>query len=158
MVIRPGKKEDLPQVLALIKELAEYERALHEVTNTVERLEADGFGPQPLYGLLVADAGTGLVGLSLFYWRYSTWKGKRLYLEDIVVTQSQRGKGIGKKLFEQTLQCAITENCTGMVWQALHWNEPALQFYRKYQCRFDSEWVNVSLERAEIEAVLTSRH
>jgi GNAT superfamily N-acetyltransferase len=158
MVIRHGKKDDLPQVLDLIKELAEYERALHEVTNTVARLEADGFGPQPLYGLFVADSRPRIVGLSLFYWRYSTWKGKRLYLEDIVVTQTERGKGIGKKLFERTLQHALQENCTGMMWQALHWNEPALRFYRQYNCRFDNEWINLSLERAEIEAALAGNN
>jgi len=156
MNLRPGKKEDLPRVLELIKELAEYERALHEVTNTVERLEADGFGAQPLYGLLVAEGEAGIVGISLFYWRYSTWKGKRLYLEDIVVTRAERGKGIGKKLFDRTLQHALDENCSGMAWQALNWNEPALHFYQKYNCRFDNEWINVSLERAEMEALLQS--
>lgn len=149
--IRPGKKEDLPRVLELIKELAEYERALHEVTNTVQRLEADGFGLQPLYGFYVAETDQGIVGLSLYYWRYSTWKGKRLYLEDIVVTQTERGKGIGKQLFDRTVQHALDENASGMMWQVLNWNEPAISFYKKYGSKFDGEWVNVTLEREQME-------
>lgn len=151
MTIRAGKKEDLPRVLELVKELAEYERALHEVTNTVERMEQDGFGPQPLFGFFVAEAENTIVGISLYYWRYSTWKGKRLYLEDIVVTQAERGKGFGKLLFDRTLQHALDENATGMVWQVLDWNEPAINFYKQYGCKFDGEWVNVSLERDQIE-------
>lgn len=149
--IRPGKKEDLPRVLELIKELAEYERALHEVTNTVQRLEADGFGPQPLYGFYVAETDQGIVGLSLYYWRYSTWKGKRLYLEDIVVTQAERGKGIGQQLFDRTVRHALDENASGMMWQVLNWNEPAISFYKKYGSKFDGEWVNVTLEREQME-------
>src|SRR5687768_17583950 len=99
MNIREGQKEDLTRVLELIKELAEYERAPHEVTNTVALMENDGFGPNPVYGFFVAENESHIVGLSLYYWRYSTWKGKRLYLEDIIVTESQRGNGIGKLLF-----------------------------------------------------------
>src|SRR5690606_40198637 len=98
--IREGRREDLPRVLELIKELAEYERAPHEVTNTVERLEEDGFGAHPVFGFFVAERAGHIIGLSLYYWRYSTWKGKRLYLEDIIVTESERGYGAGKLLFE----------------------------------------------------------
>lgn len=152
--IRAGQKADLPRVLELVKELAEYERALHEVTNTVQRMEQDGFGPQPLYGFFVAEVENTIVGISLYYWRYSTWKGKRLYLEDIVVTQAQRGKGFGKRLFDRTLQHALDENATGMMWQVLEWNEPAINFYKKYGSKFDSEWVNVSLEREQVNALV----
>lgn len=152
--IRAGQKADLPRVLELVKELAEYERALHEVTNTVQRMEQDGFGPQPLYGFFVAEVENTIVGISLYYWRYSTWKGKRLYLEDIVVTQAQRGKGFGKRLFDRTLQHALDENATGMMWQVLEWNEPAINFYKKYGSKFDSEWINVSLEREQVNALV----
>jgi GNAT superfamily N-acetyltransferase len=154
MTTRPGKKSDLPQVLALVKELALYERAPHEVTNTVERMERDGFGPNPIYGLFVAEDNDRIVGISIFYWRYSTWKGKRLYLEDIVVTESERGKGTGKLLFDRTMQHALDENCTGMMWQVLEWNEPALNFYKKYGAKLDDEWTNCTLEAEEIRGLL----
>src|SRR5690606_5172808 len=140
--IREGKKEDLPRVLELVKELAEYERAPEQVINTVEQMEIDGFGPQPIFGFFVAEGEKGIVGLSLYYWRYSTWKGKRLYLEDIIVTESERGKGIGKLLFDRTMQKALEENCTGMMWQVLDWNEPAINFYKKYGAKFDAGWLN----------------
>ena len=154
MIIRKGTKEDLPRVLELIKELATYERAPHEVTNTVEMMEKDGFGPNPIYGLFVAENEKVIVGISLYYWRYSTWKGKRLYLEDIIVTESERGKGIGKQLFVRTMQHAIDENCTGMMWQVLDWNEPAINFYKKYGSKLDGEWVNCSLEIDQIRKLL----
>jgi len=148
--IRSGTKEDIPQVLALVRELAEFERAPNEVTNTVAMMEEDGFGAKPVYGMYVAEKGKKIVGLSLFYYRYSTWKGKRLYLEDIVVTLSERGKGIGKNLFDRTMEHALKENCTGMTWQVLDWNEPAINFYKKYGASFGAEWVNCNLEREEI--------
>lgn len=152
--IRAGRKEDLPRVLELIKELAEYERAPHEVTNTLQKLEEDGFGPHPVYGFFVAESNSIIIGLSLYYWRYSTWKGKRLYLEDIIVTESQRGKGAGKMLFDRTMEEALRENCTGMMWQVLEWNEPAINFYKKYGSKLDAEWVNCNLEADQIKKLL----
>ena len=152
--VRLGGKEDLPRVLELIKELAEYERASHEVINTVEQLEQDGFGSQPIFGFFVAENERGIVGLSLYYWRYSTWKGKRLYLEDIIVTEKERGAGIGKLLFDRTMKKALEENCSGMMWQVLEWNEPSIKFYKKYRAKLDDEWTNCSLERDQIEALL----
>lgn len=153
--IRAGKKEDLPRVLELIKELAAFERAPHEVTNTLSQLEEDGFGPHPVYGFFVAETGKLIIGLSLYYWRYSTWKGKRLYLEDIIVTETHRGKGAGKLLFEITMRKALDEKCTGMMWQVLDWNEPAINFYKKYGAKLDGEWVNCNLEAACIKKLLT---
>jgi GNAT superfamily N-acetyltransferase len=154
MKIRNGLKHDLPRVLELIKELALYERAPQEVTNTVERMEQDGFGPNPIYGLFVAEKNGVIVGISIYYWRYSTWKGKRLYLEDIVVTEHERGQGIGKLLFDRTLQHALDENCSGMMWQVLDWNEPAINFYKKYGAKLDAEWINGSLEAEQIRSYL----
>ncbi len=154
MTIRPGNKHDLPQVLALIKELALYEKAPHEVTNTVEQLERDGFGPNPIYGLFVAELEDKIVGIAIYYWRYSTWKGKRLFLEDIVVSENQRGKGTGKLLFDRTMQYSLDENCTGMMWQVLKWNEPAINFYKKYSAKLDEEWINCSLEARQIRELL----
>jgi GNAT superfamily N-acetyltransferase len=155
MTIRTGKKEDLPQVLELVKELALYEKAPHEVINTVEWMEKDGFGPNPIYGLFVAEDDNVIVGISIYYWRYSTWKGKRLYLEDIVVTESQRGKGTGKLLFDRTMKHALDENCTGMMWQELEWNDPAINFYKKYGARLDDEWTNCSLEAEQIKSLVS---
>lgn len=152
--IRPGKKEDLPRVFELVKELAEYERASHEVTNTILLMEEDGFGPNPIFGFFVAEYGNKIVGLSLYYWRYSTWKGKRLYLEDIIVTEKERGKGAGKLLFDRTMQKALEENCTGMMWQVLEWNEPAINFYKRYGSKLDDEWVNCHLESDQIKTLL----
>ena len=155
--IRQGKKEDLPRVLELIKELAAFERASHEVTNTLEKLEEDGFGVQPVYGFYVAENSDSSIGLSLYYWRYSTWKGKRLYLEDIIVTESERGKGAGKLLFDRTMQKALDENCTGMMWQVLEWNEPAINFYKKYGAKLDDEWTNCTLEASQIKEILGAK-
>lgn len=154
ITIRFGLKKDLPRVLELVKELADYERAPHEVINTVEQMEIDGFGPNPIYGFFVAENENEIVGLSLYYWRYSTWKGKRLYLEDIIVTESERGKQIGKKLFERTMQHTLDENCSGMMWQVLDWNEPAINFYKKYGSVIQDEWMNCTLESNQIETIL----
>ena len=149
--IREGRKSDLPRVLELVKELAAFEKAPDEVTNTVTMMEQDGFGPSPVYGFFVAENASGIVGLSLYYWRYSTWKGKRLYLEDIIVTEAVRGQGIGKKLFDRTMQHTLDQGCTGMMWQVLDWNEPAIKFYEKYGTRLDGEWLNCHLETAQIK-------
>ncbi|HZY80530.1 MAG TPA: GNAT family N-acetyltransferase [Cyclobacteriaceae bacterium] len=154
--IRVGRKDDLPRVLELIKELAEYERAADQVINTVAMLEKDGFGPQPIYGFFVAEDGVKIIGLSLYYWRYSTWKGKRLWLEDIIVTQSERGRGVGKLLFDRTMQHTLDEKCSGMMWQVLDWNEPAINFYKKYGSKISGEWHNCVLEADQIRNILKS--
>ncbi|NOS56327.1 MAG: GNAT family N-acetyltransferase [Cyclobacteriaceae bacterium] len=153
--IREGVDGDLPRVLELVKELAAYERALGEVSNTVQAMKEDGFGKSPIFGFFVAEVDDLIVGVSLFYYRYSTWKGRRLYLEDIVVTEKMRGQGIGKLLFEATLQYSNDHKCTGMMWQVLDWNEPAINFYKKYKTRFDPEWINCTLEAEEIQRILT---
>jgi len=152
--IRLGRKEDLPRTLELIRELAAYEKAPNEVTNTVEQMEKDGFGSSPIFGFFVAEVDHAIIGISLYYWRYSTWKGKRLYLEDIIVTEKQRGKGAGKLLFDRTMQHALDEGCSGMMWQVLEWNEPAINFYKKYGAKLDDEWTNGSLERNQIIRIL----
>jgi GNAT superfamily N-acetyltransferase len=157
MTIREGRKEDLPRVLELVKELAEYEKALDQVSNTVAAMEEDGFGANAVFGFYVAERERQIVGLSLYYYRYSTWKGRRLYLEDIVVTEQERGKGLGKLLFDRTMQHALDKGCTGMMWQVLDWNEPAIAFYKKYGSKLDGEWINCHLEREQIEFYLQSK-
>jgi len=156
MKIRRGTKQDLPRVLELVKELAAYERAANDVINTVSLMEKDGFGPNPIFGFFVAEDENAIVGLSLFYWRYSTWKGKRLWLEDIIVTEKERGKGVGKVLFDRTMQHALDENCSGMMWQVLDWNEPAINFYRKYGASIGGEWLNCTLEAGQIRDLLAA--
>lgn len=154
--IREGKIEDLPRVLELVKELALYEKAPEQVTNTLEMMQIDGFGPNPIYGLFVAEKNTTgeIIGISIFYYRYSTWKGKRLYLEDIVVTESERGHGAGKLLFDRTMLKCIEANCTGMMWQVLDWNTPAINFYLKYGAELDSGWINCNLQSEDIKKIL----
>lgn len=152
--IRKAAAADMPAVLGLIKELAIYEKAPNEVIVTAEDLVRDGFGERPLFGCFVAEKNGVIVGISLYYWRYSTWKGKRLYLEDIIVTADLRGHGIGKLLFECTMQEAVDENCSGMMWQVLDWNEPALGFYKKYNATLSDEWLNGTLSISEIKELL----
>lgn len=144
-IIRQGKKEDLPAALELIKELAVYEKEPDAVTNTLAMMEADGYGPKPIYDYIVAEENGKIVGLSMYYFRYSTWKGKKLHLEDLIVTQSKRGSGIGKLLFERTIEIAKETDCKAMMWQVLDWNEPAINFYKKYDPHFERGWIDCSL-------------
>ena len=143
--IRKATKEDLPEVLALVTELAIYEKAGHEVTITLEELEKDGFGENPLYWIILAENEQGILGMSFFYIRYSTWKGRCLYLEDIVVKEEYRGQKIGKILFEETIKAAKEMNAKLMTWQVLDWNEPAINFYKKFNAELDGEWINGKL-------------
>ena len=146
MIIRPGKKSDIPQVFQLIKELAEYEKALDKVSNTVEKLEEDGFGPNPVYELFVAEIENNIVGIALIYYRFSTWRGKVMYLEDLIVREHMRRKGIGKKLFDMVLDHAKVTRCVGLSLQVLDWNDLGINFYKKYNMEFDDEWINCYLE------------
>ena len=141
MIIRPGKKSDIPQVFELIKELAEYEKALDKVSNTVEKLEEDGFGPNPVYELFVAEIENNIVGIALTYYRFSTWRGKVMYLEDLIVREQMRQKGIGKKLFDMVLDHAKVTSCVGLSLQVLDWNDLGINFYKKYNMEFDDEWI-----------------
>ncbi|KFF18601.1 GNAT family N-acetyltransferase [Chryseobacterium sp. JM1] len=146
VIIRKAVKEDCAPMLELIRELAEYEKALHEVTLTLDEFIEDGFGTSPVWGAFVAELNNEIVGISLYYDRFSTWKGRRLYLEDLVVTEKMRGKQIGKLLFDATLEYGKSNQYSGMVFQVLSWNEPAINFYKKYSPKFDNEWLNVSIE------------
>lgn len=154
--IRVGKIEDLPRVLELIKELALYEKAPEHVTNTLKMMEEDGFGENPVFGLFVCEKNDNreIIGIAIYYYRYSTWKGKRMYLEDIVVTESERGNGAGKLLFDRIMLKSLEENCTGMMWQVLDWNEPAINFYKKYGAALEAGWLNAHLQDYEIQKLL----
>jgi ribosomal protein S18 acetylase RimI-like enzyme len=141
-------------VLELIKELAEFERAPELVTNTVPDILRDGFSENPAFGCLLAETGNAIAGMSLYYTRYSTWRGKLLYLEDIIVRDQFRRQGIGTLLFEETMRRCMAEGMNGMTWQVLDWNSQAIDFYKKYAAKFDPGWVNVGLTADEINGIL----
>ncbi|HYJ38653.1 MAG TPA: GNAT family N-acetyltransferase [Chitinophagaceae bacterium] len=143
--IRRAVKEDCPRLLQLVQELAEYERAPNEVTVTLSHFKESGFGKSPVWWAFVAEVDGIIVGFALYYIRYSTWKGERMYLEDILVTNEWRGKGIGKLLMDRLIEEAKERGWNAMIWQVLEWNEPAINFYKKYKANFDPEWVNVSI-------------
>ena len=144
--IRRARPEDCPRMLELVKELAEYERAPQEVTVTLQHFHDSGFGAAPVWWAFVAVEDGVIQGFALYYIRYSTWKGQRMYLEDIIVTEEARGHGMGKLLMEALITEAHERKFTGIVWQVLEWNEPAFNFYRKFNARFDPEWVNAVLD------------
>lgn len=145
--IRRAGKEDCGAMLELIKELAVYEKAPNEVTVNFDHFVESGFGENPVWWAFVAEAKQKVVGFALYYIRYSTWKGQRMYLEDILVNEEFRGKGIGKLLFDRLIAEAKEKKWNGMVWQVLEWNEPAINFYKKFEgVKFDDEWMNCSLQ------------
>ncbi len=145
--IRLAAKEDCARMLELIKELAEYEKAPQEVTVDFEHFMESGFGANPVWWAYVAEADGQVEGFALYYIRYSTWKGQRMYLEDILVTEKMRGLGLGKLLLDKLIEVAKEKNYSGIVWQVLDWNEPAINFYKKFDgIKFDGEWVNCSIE------------
>ena len=155
--IRKAVKEDCAKMMELIQELAVYEKAPEEVTVDFNHFIESGFGPNPVWQAFVATSplpttqnGDGdekreVIGFALYYIRYSTWKGQRLYLEDLLVTDKLRGKGIGKLLFDQLIAECKEKKYSGLVWQVLDWNEPAINFYKKYNAAIDSGWLNCSL-------------
>lgn len=144
--IRLAQPEDCPVMMELIRELAIYEQAEHEVSVSLEAFRDAGFGDQPVWTAFVAESEGHIVGLSLFYPRYSTWKGRKLYLEDIVVKESLRGQKIGRQLFDRTLAYAKENNYHSLYWQVLDWNQPAINFYKKYNATFDAEWLNAHID------------
>jgi GNAT superfamily N-acetyltransferase len=109
-----------------------------------------------VFGFFVVEKGEEktIVGTAIYYYRYSTWKGKRLYLEDYIITEKERGKGAGKLLFERVLAKSLEDGCTGMMWQVLDWNEPAINFYKKYGASMEEEWINCNLQSEEIRELI----
>ena len=149
ITIRRAVQEDCPRLLELVHELALYEKAPDEVTVSPAHFVESGFGTNPVLWALVAEVAEGdkkhIVGFALYYIRYSTWKGQRMYLEDLIVTEAWRGKGIGSLLFEQLFEEARIKNLPAVVWQVLDWNEPAIKFYKKLNASFDGEWINCTV-------------
>ena len=150
--IRKGKKEDLSYILLLIRELADYENSLDQVTLTLDQLEKDGFCDQPSFYFIVAVVNDEIIGMSFYWIRYSTWKGKFLFLEDFVVKESFRRNGVGSRLFEETIRIAKDEKMNGIFWQVLDWNTPAIDFYKKYNADISSGWLNGKLNDEQIKS------
>ena len=144
--IRPARPEDCPRILELVRELAAFERAPDSVTVSLDHFRESGFGPSPVWYGFVAEAEEGVIGFALWYVRYSTWKGQRMYLEDIYITEPWRCHGVGTALMQALIAEGKARGYCGMNWQVLDWNEPAIAFYRKLNASLDPEWINVSLE------------
>ncbi len=149
--IKKGIETDLPQVLALIKELAAFELAPNEVEVTLDEMKNWGFGNDKLFDFFVATDASTIVGIALYYNKYSTWKGKCLFLEDIVVTESYRSKGVGRLLFAKIIDVAKQTNVRRMEWQVLDWNTNAIEFYKKYNATLDGEWINGKLTNHQLQ-------
>lgn len=146
ILIRRAVATDVPAMLALIRELAVFEKSPDAVTVSQEAFADAGFGAHPVWKAFVAESSVngGLVGMALYYIRYSTWKGKMMYLEDIIVNQEFRTQGIGGRLMTYLEEEARAQNLAGMCWQVLDWNESAIRFYQKIpDTHFSSEWINV---------------
>ena len=148
--IRRALEPDVPRMLELVKELALFERAPQEVTVSLEHMRDAGFGPDPVWVGWVAEADGVIMGMAVCYERYSTWKGRRLYLEDIIVTEAARGHRIGERLFRQCVAYAVEMNYSGMLWQVLDWNADAIRFYDRFGASYSKEWLNGSLEFEEL--------
>ena len=154
ITIRKGEKKDLPTILDLIKELAEYENSLHEVSINLKDLENDGFNEAPSYYFLVAEKNDKIVGMSFYWIRYSTWKGKFLFLEDFIVKTKYRRQGVGKKLFNATIKICQKLKLNGMCWQVLDWNKPAIEFYKQYNAEISGDWLNGKLTKSQINNII----
>ena len=154
-MIRNAQPQDMPAVLALIRELAVFEREPNAVVITEEDLARDGFGPGPLFRCLVFEEETGIAGMALFYFRYSTWKGKTIHLEDLIVTGNRRGKGIGKKLYAAVIEEGKRHDVRRIEWNVLDWNTPAIGFYEKSGAKLLPDWRVVHLDEAGIAAFTT---
>lgn len=144
-IIRRAVKDDCLRLLELVQELATYERAPGDVTVTLDHFTESGFGKQPVWWAFVAEVDERIVGFALYYIRYSTWKGQAMYLEDILITNEMRGKGVGKLLFDRLIEEARDKKFNRIIWQVLDWNEPAINFYKKYNADFDASWINCSI-------------
>lgn len=145
--IRKATEDDFESILGLIKELAIFENAVEQVTNTVEQMKAE----QDLFSCFVVEQEDGkIIGMALYYFVYYTWVGKSLYLDDLYVQQAYRGQGIGSKLLNKLFEVAQQQNCQRVRWQVLDWNKPAIALYKKSGATIDGEWCNCDFHKKEI--------
>ncbi len=151
ITVRRGVESDIHAALNLIKELAHFELAPNEVEVSETQMLRWGFGKEKLFDFFVAVKNGNIVGMALYYYKYSTWKGKCIFLEDIIVTESERRQGIGKMLFDEVLKVAKQEKVKRLEWQVLNWNVNAIEFYKKYNANLDNEWSNGRLVFEQIQ-------
>ena len=150
MNIRRGNPEDMKAVLGLIKELAEFEKEPNAVLVTVDDLIRDGFGPVPLFHVFVAEVESEIVGIALYYYRYSTWKGKTIHLEDLVVKDKMRGTGLGYALYSEIIKQGKKDQVRRVEWNVLDWNTPAIDFYEKSGAKVLRDWYVVQMDEIGI--------
>ena len=146
MIYREGFKKDLEAVFELIKELAKFENAESKLINKLDQMIEDGFNDEPLYKILIAEKNNNVIATLIYYFKYSTWKGKIFHVEDFIVKEGYRGKGIGKNLLNYAKKIAKKQNCRGISLQVLDWNINAIDFYKKNNFSFDNQWINCHLE------------
>lgn len=157
MNIRKGVKEDMAAVLNLIQELADFEKEPDAVKVTVSDLIRDGFGTEPLFYVFVAEVNSEIVGIAFYYYRYSTWKGKIIHLEDLVVKNSMRGKGVGYALYSEIIKQAQRDEVKRIDWNVLDWNTAAIAFYEKTGAKVLKEWCVAQMDEAGIADFLKNR-
>lgn len=150
MIIRKATKNDMPSVLKLIQELATFEKEPDAVVVTVEDLVRDGFSENPLFQCFVAEVDNEIIGMALYYYRYSTWKGKTIHLEDLIVKESKRGTGAGFALYKEIIKQGKAENVRRIEWNVLDWNTPAIDFYEKSGAKVLSDWRVVHMDETGI--------
>lgn len=154
MNIRKGKPEDMKSVLELIQELAIFEKEPDAVLITEEDLVRDGFGENPLFHVFVAEVEKEIVGIALYYYRYSTWKGKTIHLEDLIVKDKMRGSGLGFALYSEIMKQGKKDNVRRIEWNVLNWNTPAVHFYENSGAKVLDEWRVVQMDEKGINSFL----
>ena len=156
MIIRKAFKKDMPSVLELIQELAIFEKEPDAVVVTADDLVRDGFSENPLFQCFVAEVDSEIIGMALFYYRYSTWKGKTIHLEDLIVKENKRGTGAGFALYKEIIKQGKAENVRRIEWNVLDWNTPAIDFYEKSGAKVLSDWRVVHMDNKGIEQFLNT--
>jgi GNAT superfamily N-acetyltransferase len=154
MDIRKGRIEDMPAVLGLIKELATFEKEPNAVVVTIADLERDGFGESPLFHTFIAEENEEIIGMALYYYRYSTWKGKTIHLEDLIVKEEKRGSGLGFKLYSEVIAQGKCDGVRRIEWNVLDWNTPAIEFYEKSGAKVFKDWLVAQMDEKGIDAFL----
>ncbi|MEK7991333.1 MAG: GNAT family N-acetyltransferase [Thiotrichaceae bacterium] len=149
--IRQGRVDDITGIFNLVKELASYENAQLELTNTEQRMREDGFGEKPCFHSFIAESNQQIIGVALYYFSYSSWKGKSMYIDDLIVTEEYRHTGIGRSLFKVCIEEAKRQQVYKLHWQVLDWNASAIDFYKKLGATFDAEWINCKILHDKIQ-------